>query len=139
MASHPNVAGRHAHEHVRIDRGPLKGDRLRLGPLVGTRAVGLSHYRLGPGERAMPVHVHADEEELFFLLAGSGLSWQDGTPYPARAGDIVCHRAGAGAHPLIAGDEGLEYLAFGGGSRPSIPPLPRAGAWWLGSHWLPAD
>ncbi len=29
----------------------------------------------------MPVHVHGDEEELFFVLRGSGLSWQDGRTY----------------------------------------------------------
>jgi hypothetical protein len=26
---------------------------------------------MGPGERAMPVHLHADEEELFYVLGGA--------------------------------------------------------------------
>ena len=46
----------------------------------------------------MPVHVHADEEELFYVLDGEGLSWQDGRTYAVRAGDCVLHRPGAEAH-----------------------------------------
>ena len=40
----------------------------------------------------MPVHVHADEEELFYVLDGEGVSWQDGRAYAVRAGDCILHR-----------------------------------------------
>jgi uncharacterized cupin superfamily protein len=43
-----------------IDRGPLRGTRWRIGAAAGASRVGLSRYLLAPGERAMPVHVHAD-------------------------------------------------------------------------------
>ena len=37
----------------------------------------------------MPVHVHSDEEEIFYVLGGAGLSWQDEPTYPVAAGDCI--------------------------------------------------
>ena len=68
-------------EWARIDRGPLRGLRQRLGAATGAVRAGLSRYLMSPGERAMPVHVHADEEEIVYVLGGGGLSWQDGRAY----------------------------------------------------------
>lgn len=126
-------------EWTRIDRGPLQGQRQRLGAEAGAARGGLSRYRMGPGERAMPVHVHADEEEIFYVLAGSGLSWQDGRTYAVAAGDCLVHRCGAEAHTIVAGADGLDVLAFSSGSDAGITWLPRAGAWWMGPRWLPSD
>ena len=87
----------------------------------------------------MPVHVHADEEELFYVLDGEGLSWQDGRAYAVRAGDCILHRPGAEAHTIVGAGDGLDVLAFGGGSDTGLTWLPRARAWWNGPHWLPHD
>lgn len=123
-----------------IDRGPLRGTRWRLGPAAGTRRIGLSRYLMAPGERAMPVHVHADEEEIFVVLAGSGLSWQDGRAYRVGDGDVIVHRAGAQTHTIMAGpDEPLDVLALGSGSDTGLTWLPRAGTFWAGPHWVPHD
>ena len=100
---------------ARIDRGPLKGSRQRLGAAAGAARAGLSRYKLGPGERAMPVHVHADEEEIFYVLGGSGLSWQDGRTYTVRAGDCIVHRRNAESHTIVAcaaGDAGGECIGI---------------------------
>src|SRR5829696_3928325 len=128
-------------ERSAIDGAQLRGTRWRLGAAAGAERTGLSRYRLAAGERAMPVHVHADEEELFVVLAGSGLSWQDGATYAVGAGDVVVHRDGAEAHTILAapGGEGLDVLAFGSGSDTGLTWLPRARAWWAGPHWLPHD
>jgi uncharacterized cupin superfamily protein len=126
-------------EPVAIDGVQLRGTRWRLGRAAGTRDVGLSRYRLAAGERAMPVHVHADEEEIFYVLAGEGLSWQDGKTYRVRAGDTILHRAGAETHTIVGAGDGLDVLAFGGGSATGLTWLPRARAWWNGPHWLPHD
>jgi uncharacterized cupin superfamily protein len=122
-----------------IDGVQLRGTRWRLGAAAGSRAVGLSRYRLDAGERAMPVHVHADEEELFYVLDGEGLSWQDGRTYAVRAGDCILHRPGAEAHTIVGAGDGLDVLAFGGGSATGLTWLPRAQAWWNGPHWMPHD
>jgi len=139
MDPHPNIGHLDDVAPYRIDRGDLRGERRRLGPLLHTRAIGCSHYRQGPGERAMPVHLHADEEELFYITAGGGLSWQDGVAHRVRVADLICHRAGAEAHTLIAGPEGVELFAFGSGSATNMTWLPRAQAWWMGPRWLPSD
>jgi uncharacterized cupin superfamily protein len=126
-------------ETTRIDRGPLQGSRQRLGAAAGTARAGLSRYRLGPGERAMPVHLHADEEEIFYVLGGSGMSWQDDRTYRVGAGDCIVHLQNRESHTIIAGDEGLEVLAFSNGSDTGMTWLPRAKAWWMGPRWLPSD
>jgi uncharacterized cupin superfamily protein len=126
-------------EWTTIDRGPLRGARQRLGAAAGASRAGLSRYRMAPRERAMPVHVHADEEELFYVLAGSGLSWQDGRTYEVAAGDCILHRAGGEPHTILAGDEDLDVLAFSSGSDTGMTWLPRAGAWWMGPRWLPSE
>jgi uncharacterized cupin superfamily protein len=124
---------------VAIEGEHLRGTRWRLGMAAGASGVGLSRYRIAPGERAMPVHVHADEEELFYVLDGEGLSWQDGRTYVVRAGDCILHRPGAEAHTILGAGDGLDVLAFGGGSATGLTWLPRARAWWNGPHWLPHD
>lgn len=122
-----------------IDGTQLRGTRRRLGAAAGAMRAGLSHYRIAAGERAMPVHVHADEEELFYVLRGDGLSWQDGRTYAVRSGDCIVHRPDAEAHTIVGAGDGLDVLAFSGGSDTGLTWLPRARAWWNGPHWLPHD
>jgi uncharacterized cupin superfamily protein len=126
-------------EAVAIEGTQLRGTRWRLGAAAGADRAGLSRYRLAAGERAMPAHVHADEEEIFYVLAGDGLSWQDGRTYAVRAGDCVLHRADAEVHTIVGAREGLDVLAFGCGSATGVTWLPRARSWWNGPHWLPHD
>lgn len=122
------------HEH-----GDLSLERQRLSAAAGARDIGLSRYLIAAGCRAMPLHVHADEEEIFFVLGGCGLSWQDDAMHEVRAGDTIVHRRSAEAHTLLAGDERLDVLAFGTGSPTHLTQLPRAGVTWVGARWLPAD
>jgi uncharacterized cupin superfamily protein len=126
-------------EPVAIEGTHLRATRWRLGAAAGARDVGLSRYRMADGERAMPVHVHADEEELFYVLAGEGVSWHDGRTYEVRAGDFILHLAGAEPHTIVGAGDGLDVLAFGSGSPTQLTWLPRARAWWNGPHWLPHD
>src|SRR5215211_2730935 len=126
-------------EPIVIDRGELRGTRWRLGAAAAFTRAGLSRYRLEPGERAMPVHVHGDEEELFYVLAGEGLSWQDGRTYAVGAGDCILHLPRAEAHTIAGAGSGLDVLAFGSGSETGLTWLPRAGAMWVEPRWLPFD
>lgn len=136
---HPNLVHFDDVDEVVIDRGPLQGRRQRLAAAAGALRIGLSRYVLGPGERAMPVHVHADEEECFHVLSGSGFSWQDGRVWAVGPGDTIVHPAQGAAHTIVAGDDGLEVLAYGTGSDTGMTWLPRAQSWWMGPHWLPGD
>jgi uncharacterized cupin superfamily protein len=128
-----DVTAREAHE------GDISFTRRVLGRAAGARRIGCSHYLVAPGARQMPVHVHGDEEEIFYVLGGGGLSWQRGAACAVGPGDVVVHPPDRDPHTFLAGDEGLELLAFGSGSDTSITYLPRAQVMWCGPRWVPVD
>lgn len=117
----------------------LDGRRRRLAEAAGAARLGLSRYEMGPGERAMPLHVHGDEEELFVVLSGSGISVEGERAYAVEAGDVILYPADGVPHTIVAGDSGLDVLAFASGSDAQLSWLPRAGAMWVGPHWFPLD
>jgi uncharacterized cupin superfamily protein len=99
---------------------------------------------IAPGRRSTPPHAHADEDEAFLVLAGSGLSWQssssrDVRTYAIGVDDLLWHPGNGDAHTLIAGDEGLTVLILAEGSRVGATYLPRTRSFWLGPRWSPAD
>ena len=124
-------------ETFRRDRGFLSAEWADLGSAAGTVTVGVRRIRLRPGEIPTPPHMHGNEEEIFYVLEGSGLSWQDGRTYAIAAGDCLVHRIAEEAHTLRAGPGGLEVLAFGM-RRPAgyNRYLPRARAAWLWPAWV---
>ncbi len=122
-----------------VAAGDIKFTRRRLGAAAGAAGIGASLYEVAPGARQMPVHVHGDEEEIFFVLGGEGLSWQGGAACPVGAGDAIVHLPGGDPHTFLAGDGGLELLAFASGSDTGITYLPRARVMWCGPRWVPVD
>jgi uncharacterized cupin superfamily protein len=89
-----------------------------------------------PGRQPTPAHDHGAEEEIFYVLAGSGLSWRAGETHVVRAGDCLVYRPAEGAHTLIAGDDSLDVLAFGERRPAELAHLPRAGVLWAGPSWV---
>ena len=71
--------------------------------------------------------MHGAEEEIFYVLGGSGLSWQDGKVYEIEEGDCLAHLPLAETHTLIAGPGGLDVLAYGTLIHTEFAILPRAG------------
>jgi uncharacterized cupin superfamily protein len=122
-------------EPRRPERRGLGGAWRDLGTAAGSRDVGLNRIELAPGEVSTPAHVHGADEEIFFVLSGSGLSWQDGQTYEIAAGDCIVHRARAEAHTLRAGDGGLDVLAYGQRIRVGGAHLPQVGVRWLLPSW----
>jgi uncharacterized cupin superfamily protein len=116
-----------------LRRGPMQLDRIDLGEAAGTKRVGVARLVIDPGGRSSPVHVELDEEEVFFVLGGSGISWQDGTTYDVRPGDCIVHRVAYEAHTLIAGPGGMDVLAFGERTNATASYLPRAGVMRMGA------
>jgi uncharacterized cupin superfamily protein len=66
------------------------------------------------------------DEEIFFVLAGRGISWQAGRTAEIGAGDCIVYLAGRGAHTLHA-LEPLDLLAFGPRHRDEAVGFPRLG------------
>jgi uncharacterized cupin superfamily protein len=122
-----------------VFEGDIAFDRWRIGPAAGTHRIGVSWYDVPAGHRQMPVHVHGEEEEIFYVLAGGGLAWQQGEACAIGPGDAIVHRPNGRPHTLLAGDSGLTVLAFDSGSESNLTFLPRAKAMWAGPHWVPVD
>ena len=95
----------------------------------------MSRIQLDEGDRATPAHVQGAEEEIFYILGGQGVSWQDGETFDVRAGDTLVHLPCREAHTLIGGPGGIDALAFGQRIRTEACHLPRAGVFWLGPAW----
>ena len=119
-----------------VAAGPMAGRWDDLGRSAGSVTTGLRRVRVAPGMRTTPVHVHDDEEEIYVVLGGAGLLWQEGATCEVRAGDVIAEVAGRAAHTFIAGAEGLEILMFGERYPAPTCRLPRAGVAWLGELWI---
>jgi uncharacterized cupin superfamily protein len=125
----------------RGERGHIAGTWSSLtGPESGS--VGVKRIRIDSGKWSTPLHLEGAEEEIFYVLGGTGVSVQsdgdDTFAFEVREGDCIVHLALENAHTLQAGPDGLDVLAFGervyaGG----VTWLPRAGVAWLGETWAP--
>lgn len=129
----------------------VKSWRGERGHIAGTwqsltgrdsQTIGVKRIRVDPGMWSTPLHLEGAEEEIFYVLAGSGVSvqWEgeDTLAYDVGAGDCLVHLALANAHTLRAGDDGIDVLAFGQRTYSAgVTWLPRAGVAWLGETWAP--
>jgi uncharacterized cupin superfamily protein len=126
----------------RGERGHIAGTWWSLTGQA-SRSVGVTRIQVDPGKWSTPLHLEGAEEEIFWVLSGSGTSvqWEgEGDPvgYEVRAGDCLVHRALEACHTLRAGPDGLDVLAFGQRTFANgITWLPRAGVAWLGETWAP--
>lgn len=114
-------------ERERLEEGEIVAWATDLGTAAGTVDVGVTRYELDPGRRSSPVHLELVEEEIFYVLGGSGFLWQNAETHEVGPGDCVVARASEHMHAFVAGDDGLDLLAFGQRSDPAMTYLPRAG------------
>jgi uncharacterized cupin superfamily protein len=94
-----------------------KGDRfesnsLRIGPLVGAKELGYSYDVVPPGKRSCPFHSHRGEEEMFFIVKGTGTLRYGSETRRIRAGDVICCPTGGPetAHQIV--NDSAEDLAY---------------------------
>lgn len=124
-------------ESTRGEAGHIGGVWTDLGRAAGTKTVGLNRIQVDPDRWSTPFHRQTAEEEIFFVLGGSGVCLLEEAAFEVRAGDCIVHRARE-LHTLRAGDGGLDVLAFGMRVPTEAPHLPRAGVSWLGGSWVEA-
>ena len=123
-------------EQHRRAKGEMDATWQRLGDAAGTKGVGLNRVRVAPGKLPTPPHSHGASEEVYYVLDGSGLAWQDEQVHEVRTGDCVIQRADELEHTFIAGPEGLDYLVFGTRHPTELGWLPRSGAVRFGWPWV---
>jgi uncharacterized cupin superfamily protein len=122
-------------EGGRAEVGHLGARWRNLGSAAGSQTIGVKRIQVDPGKWSTPLHVQTAEEEIFFVLDGSGVCLQDDRAYELRPGDCIVFLASGPAHTLKAGDEGLDVLAFGTRVPIEAAHLPRAGVAWIGDTW----
>ncbi len=86
---------------ARVAREPLQA-----------QSTGVTHFRLLPGKRSPFTHRHAEAEEIYVILSGSGRVKLDDQLLDVGPLDAL-RLAPATARAFEAGPEGLEFLAFG--------------------------
>ena len=110
------------------EAGTIGSTWTQLARAAGSDRINMNRIRIASGRRSTPLHAESDEE-IFFVLSGSGVSWQregdEDATFEIRAGDCLVHLAGREAHTLVAGEGGLDVLAFGVGPHPALAYFPR--------------
>jgi uncharacterized cupin superfamily protein len=84
---------------------------------LGSRDLGVSHFRYEPGYRASRGHRHREQEEAYVVVGGSGRILLDGEVRDLSRWDVV-RVAPAVMRAFEAGPEGLELIAIGGRKPP---------------------
>lgn len=131
-------------ENSRAELGHLAGRWTDLATATGAPRVGVNRIEIDADMWSTPAHIETGEEEIFYVLGGSGWSWQqlgmegEMRMHEVREGDCIVHLAGHERHTLKAGPEGLDVLAFGNRVPTQFGFLPRAQVGWLGGTWVDA-
>jgi uncharacterized cupin superfamily protein len=108
-------------------QGRVEITRRDLGRAAGSVTTGLKHVSVKPGKWGTVPHCHSAEEELFVALAGTGTLLLGDDEQPIEPGHVFSRPAGTGvAHAMLAGEEGLVYLAYGTREPNDISYYPRS-------------
>ena len=112
-----------------------------IGPRIGARKLGYNVTAVPPGKRAFPFHNHRVNEEMFFVLQGTGEVRIGADTYPIRVGDVIACPAGGPetAHQIVnTGTEELRYLAVSTKLSPEVAEYPDSGKFGVLAE-LPPD
>ena len=80
---------------------------------LGSRDLGVSHFRYAPDVQAETGHRHRVQEEAYVVVAGSGRILIDGEVRDLRQWDVV-RIAPEAVRAFASGPDGLELIAVGG-------------------------
>lgn len=105
----------------------------RMGAIASRIGAVKLGYRLTvvpPGKKAWPLHAHYANEEMFFVLEGSGRLRYGDREYPIAAGDFVAAPPGgpAVAHQIVNDSTSeLRYLCVSTMDEPDVCTYPESG------------
>jgi uncharacterized cupin superfamily protein len=141
--THPNIAHWDDVEEHDWETGRIHSRWRFLAAAAGSVGVGVNRVHVEQGSQSTPLHLEDANEEIFFVLGGSGLSWQrrgkEDLVCEVAAGDCVVHPAGREAHTLVGGDDGLDVLVHGPRSRVHYAYFPRLDKMKVGRTLLDVD
>jgi uncharacterized cupin superfamily protein len=101
-----------------------------VGMMLGSQKLGYNVTVVPAGKRAFPLHNHHVNEEMFFVLEGSGEVRIGAETFPVKYGDFICCPPGGKelAHQIVnTSDAELRYLAVSTKQSPEIAEYPDSG------------
>jgi uncharacterized cupin superfamily protein len=101
-----------------------------IGARIGAQKLGYNITVVPPGRRAFPLHNHHANEEMFFILQGSGELRVGEERWSIRQGDFIANPPGGPerAHQIInTGSDELRYLAVSTMIMPEAVEYPDSG------------
>jgi uncharacterized cupin superfamily protein len=93
----------------------FESNGVRIGPVIGAKDLGYSYDVVPSGKTSCPFHSHRAEEEMFFIVKGTGTLRYGAETRTIRAGDVICCPVGGPetAHQIINdSDSELAYLSI---------------------------
>jgi uncharacterized cupin superfamily protein len=111
-----------------------------MGPLLGAKKLGYNITAIAPGKRAYPFHNHQVNEEMFFVLSGSGEIRIGDDTFPIRQGNVIACPCGGPetAHQIInTGTEELRYLGVSTRLSPDVAEYPDTGRFGILAEMAP--
>ncbi len=104
----------------------------KLGPVatrLGAKKLGYRLVVLAPGKTGWPYHFHYVNEEMFFILEGSGTLRYGDKTYTVQTGDIICAPPGPSTpHQLTnTSNDTLQLLAVSTMEEPDVVEYPDSG------------
>jgi quercetin dioxygenase-like cupin family protein len=94
---------------------------------LGAERIGLTDYRMNPGQRVGFGHRHAEAEEVYVVFSGSGRFRVDDDVFDVGPRDAVYCPPQA-TREWEAGPDGMELLAFG--AHPGDGDAQMQQGWW---------
>ena len=86
---------------------------LRIGPLIGASALGMTVYELNEGNSICPYHWESPEEEWLIVLEGTPTLRDPEGEHELATGDLVCFAPGPeGAHKVTNRAAGRALVAM---------------------------
>ncbi len=95
---------------------------------LGSRDLGISHFRYAANLRSPMAHSHREQEEAYVVVAGSGRVLLDDEVQELRQWDVI-RVAPEVVRAFEAGPDGLDIIAVGG-PKPEDGDGVRASATW---------
>jgi len=102
------------------------GERKRVGAKLGAKKLGYSFYKVAPGKTAFPYHTHSGNEEMIYIIGGTGILRLGDDEMDVSPGAVIACLPGTDyAHQLInTGAEDLNYLVVSTMDFPDISEYP---------------
>lgn len=112
----------------------------RVSMQLGAEKLGYNITAVPPGKRAFPLHNHRVNEEMFFILQGSGELRLGDAVHPIRTGDIIaCPPGGPETAHQIANtsDKELRYLSISTRQYPEVCEYPDSNKYGVMAEYGP--